>query len=125
MPSGDRYWTVIDDRYDVQPVADRYLRELRFGRDRAESTGKAYGEGIALFLRWCSATGREWRTASWDLGLFITWLRYQPAGSSRVVAGPGAEPVRSDGRINTEEIAKCSDIRPSTNNHGGGSKLSH
>ena len=32
MPSGDRYWTVLDDEMNVVPVADRYLRELRFGR---------------------------------------------------------------------------------------------
>ena len=100
MPSGDRYWTVIDANYQVEPVADRYLRELRFGRDRAESTSKAYAESLALFLRWCAQTGREWRFAADDLGLFITWLKYQPADGARVIPGPGAEPVRSIGRIN-------------------------
>ncbi|WP_203218562.1 hypothetical protein [Saccharopolyspora spinosa] len=63
MPSGSRYWTVIDDGLNVEPVADRFLRELRFGRDRAESTTKAYAGGIALFLRWCVRTGRDWTTA--------------------------------------------------------------
>ncbi len=100
MPSGGRYWTVIDADYEVEPVADRYLRELRFGRDRAESTSKAYAEGVALFLRWCGQTGREWRMAASDFGLFITWLKYQPANGARVVPGPGAEPVRTASRIN-------------------------
>jgi integrase/recombinase XerD len=100
MPSGDRYWTVIDERYEVEPVADRYLRELRFARDRAESTSKAYAESVALFLRWCSQTGRQWRSASGDLGLFITWLKYQPSDGDRVILGPGATPIRSVGRIN-------------------------
>ena len=105
MPSGDRYWTVVDDRYEVQPVADRFLRELRFGRDRAESTSKAYAESVSLFFRWCSATGRDWRSAAGDLGLFITWLKYQPAIGSRLIPGPGAEPVRSVGRINRVLVA--------------------
>ncbi|MBS1695624.1 MAG: tyrosine-type recombinase/integrase [Actinobacteria bacterium] len=105
MPSGDRYWTVIDDLYEAQPVADQFLRELRFGRDRAESTSKAYAEGVSLFLRWCSATERDWRTAAGHLGLFIAWLKYEPAIGSRVIPGPGAEPVRSVGRINRVLVA--------------------
>ncbi|MGW0251990.1 tyrosine-type recombinase/integrase [Nocardia goodfellowii] len=100
MPSGGVYWTVIDEDYEVEPVADRYLRELRFGRDRAESTSKAYAESIALFLRWCAATTREWRTAAVDLGLFIVWLRYTPARGNTVIPGPGAAPVRGPARIN-------------------------
>ena len=105
MPSGDRYWTVVDDQYEVHPVANRFLRELRFGRDRAESTSKAYAESVSLFLRWCSATGRDWRSAAGDLGLFITWLRYQPATGSRLIPGPGTEPVRGVGRINRILVA--------------------
>ena len=93
MPSGDRYWALIDENYAVALVADRHLRELRFGRDRAESTVKAYAESVALFLRWCVQTGREWRHATCDLGLFITWLKYQPAEGDRVIPGPGAAPT--------------------------------
>lgn len=105
MPSGGRYWTVIDDELNVEPVADRFLRELRFGRDRAESTTKAYAGGIALFLQWCLRTGRDWTTAAADMGLFMTWLKYTPADSGRVVPGPGAQPVRSAGRINRVLVA--------------------
>ncbi|MBF6216164.1 tyrosine-type recombinase/integrase [Nocardia puris] len=100
MPSGGLYWTVISESYEVEPIADRYLRELRFGRDRAESTSKAYAESVALFLLWCAHTGREWRTAAVDLGLFVVWLRYTPAGGAGVVPGPGAAPVRQSARIN-------------------------
>ncbi|MCX4094554.1 tyrosine-type recombinase/integrase [Nocardia sp. alder85J] len=100
MPSGGRYWTVIDDKYVVEPVADQYLRELRFGRDRAESTTKAYAESVSLYLRWCSGTGREWRTAARDFGLFMVWLKYTPARLGTVVMGPGAAPVRGESRIN-------------------------
>jgi integrase/recombinase XerD len=100
MPSGDAYWTVIGDDYEVQPVADRYLRELRFGRDRAESTTKAYAESVSLFLRWSLSTGRDWSTAARDLGLFIVWLKHTPARSDRVLVGPGVAPVRGASRIN-------------------------
>lgn len=105
LPSGERYWTVVDEGFEVQPVADRFLRELRFGRDRAESTSKAYAEGISLFLRWCSSTDRDWRCAAGEIGLFITWLKYQPASGSLVIPGPGAQPVRSPGRINRVLVA--------------------
>lgn len=57
---------------------DGYLRGLRFGRDRAESTTEKYAYGIAAFLRWCAATGRDWHEAAADFGLFITWLKYVP-----------------------------------------------
>ena len=105
MPSGSRYWTVLDEAMDVVPVADRYLRELRFGRDRAEETTKAYAGGIALFLRWCVATGRDWREAAADIGLFMTWLKYTPAGGGTVVLGPGAKAARGERRVNRVLVA--------------------
>lgn len=106
MPAGGCYWTVIDDELNVEPVADRFLRELRFGRERAESTTKAYAGGVALFLRWTLRTGRKWRTAAKDMGLFMTWLKYTPAGDDQVVVlGPGAQPVRGEGRINRVLVA--------------------
>jgi len=106
MPSGSRYWTVLDERWEPVPVADRFLRELRFGRDRAESTTEAYARSVALFLRWCGQTGRDWTTAVGEMGLFITWLTYAPSGEqpSRVAAGPGAA-VRSARRINRVLVA--------------------
>jgi integrase/recombinase XerD len=105
MPSGSRYWTVVDEALDVVPVADRYLRELRFGRDRAESTTKVYAGGIALFLRWCGATGRDWREAANSIGLFMTWLKYTPAGGGTVTLGPGAKPARGERRVNRVLVA--------------------
>lgn len=105
MPSGSRYWTVLDEAMNVMPVADRYLRELRFGRDRAESTTEAYAGGIALFLRWCGATGRDWREAADSIGLFMTWLKYTPAGGGTVARGPGARPARGERRVNRVLVA--------------------
>ncbi|MEU4420993.1 tyrosine-type recombinase/integrase [Actinoplanes sp. NPDC024001] len=105
MPAGGRYWTVLEEGLGVEPVADRFLRELRFGRDRAESTTKAYAQSISLYLRWCRRTGRDWRTAADDMGLFMTWLKYTPSRGGRVVHGPGAKPVRNERRINGVLVA--------------------
>ncbi|MEV4303218.1 hypothetical protein [Nonomuraea sp. NPDC049624] len=95
MPSGARYWTVLGEDLAVVPVADQFLRETRLGRDRAESTTEAYARAIALFLRWCVRTGRDWRTAAAELGLFMVWLKFTPAGAGTVVRGPGGEPARA------------------------------
>ncbi|MFF1392569.1 site-specific integrase [Streptomyces sp. NPDC058287] len=86
----------------VVEAPDRFLREMRLARRRAETTTKAYAEGLSLFLRWCGNTERDWRTAARDMGLFMLWLRWTPGNGGQrrtVVPGPGARPVRSDGRI--------------------------
>ena len=105
LPSGARYWTVLDEDLAVVPVADGFLRQVRFGRDGAESTTKSYAHSIALFLRWCARTGRTWQAGAGQLGLFMTWLahagpavsgvsalrwgRCWPGPGTRRLAGPG------------------------------------
>ena len=106
MPSGARYWTVVDDELRLVPVADGFLRHVRFGRDDAESTTKTYAGAVALYLVWCGLTGLDWRTAADRLGSFVLWLRHAPApglagDGGVVVAGPGAREVRGPRRINT------------------------
>ena len=108
LPSGAGYWTVLDEELSVVPFADAFLRHLRFGRDGAESTTKAYAGAIALFLRWCARTGRDWQGGAEQLGLFMVWLAHAgppasgiAAGSeAAVLAGPGSVPVRSARRVN-------------------------
>jgi integrase/recombinase XerD len=111
LPSGQRYWTVLDADLQVVEVADGFLRHQRFGRDGAESTTKAYAHAIALFLRWCARTGRSWQAGVEQFGLFMVWLAHAgPAasaaetagatGSGVVLAGPGAAPARCASRIN-------------------------
>src|SRR5258707_3895148 len=108
VPSGARYWTVLDEDLAVVPVADGFLRQVRFGRDGAESTTKSYAHSIALFLRWCARTGRTWQAGAGQLGLFMTWLAHAgPAASGAgaslsglVLAGPGAIPARGAPRGN-------------------------
>jgi integrase/recombinase XerD len=111
LPSGQRYWTVLDEDLRVVAVADAFLRHQRFGRDGAESTTKAYAHAIALFLRWCARSGRSWQAGVEQFALFMTWLahagpsasgteRSGTAGSGVVLAGPGVAPARSASRIN-------------------------
>jgi site-specific recombinase XerD len=108
LPSGARYWTVLDEDLAVVPVADGFLRQVRFGRDGAESTTKSYAHSIALFLRWCARTGRTWQAGAGQLGLFMTWLAHAgPAVSGvsatalgMVLAGPGSAPARGARRVN-------------------------
>ena len=85
LPSGQRYWTVLDADLQVVEVADGFLRHQRFGRDGAESTTKAYAHAIALFLRWCARTGRGWQAGVEQFGLFMVWLAH---------AGPAASAAR-------------------------------
>jgi integrase/recombinase XerD len=109
LPSGARYWTVLDEGLAVVPVADGFLRQVRFGRDGAEATTKSYAHSIALFMRWCARTGRSWQAGAEQLPLFMGWLQHagpavsggaadEPGGA--VMAGPGAAPARSASRVN-------------------------
>ena len=107
LPSGARYWTVLDEDLAVVAVADGFLRHVRFGRDGAESTTKSYANSIALFLRWCARTGRSWQAGAEQLALFMTWLTYAGQSASAgagtpevVLAGPGSVPARGARRIN-------------------------
>jgi site-specific recombinase XerD len=108
LPSGARYWTVLDEDLAVVPAADSFLRQVRFGRDGAESTTRAYAGSIALFLRWCARTGRDWQAGVGQLGLFMTWLVHAGPAVSGIgaepgavlLAGPGMRPARSARRVN-------------------------
>jgi len=110
LPSGDRYWTVLDDELELVAEADSFLRHVRFGRDGSELTTRSYAGSIALFLRWCGLTGRTWQAGAEHLGLFMTWLRHAgpqasgpdaaAGGGGQLLAGPGARPARGARRVN-------------------------
>jgi site-specific recombinase XerD len=98
---------VLDADLQVVPVADGFLRQVRFGRDGAESTTRSYAFSIALFLRWCESTGRGWPAGIEQLPLFMIWLAHSGpaagqggAGGALVLSGPGAVPPRGARRIN-------------------------
>lgn len=112
LPSGVRYWTVLDDDLVAVAEADAFLRHLRLGRDASELTTRSYAGSVALFLRWCAATGREWPAGVEHLGFFITWLRHAgpelsgvdgpgiAPGMAAVLPSPGLSPVRGARRVN-------------------------
>jgi integrase/recombinase XerD len=104
LPSGARYWTVLDEDLRVVPVADSFLRHVRFGRDGAETTTRSYAYSIAVFLRWCGRSGRTWQAGVEQIGLFMTWLAHAPAAPGQeagvVLHGPGAVPARGARRVN-------------------------
>jgi integrase len=108
LPSGVRYWTVLDEDLAVVEEADAFLRHVRFGRDGSELTTRSYAGSLALFLRWCARTGRHWHAGVGQLGLFVIWLRHagtsvsgvEAVAGGQVLSGPGADAVRGERRIN-------------------------
>jgi len=90
LPDGRAYWTVVDAAYDKVTVADRFLFELRFGRDRAESTTRVYAGELARFLVWCAETGRSLEDGAQHLSRFVLLLRSTP--TQRPGAGQGHPP---------------------------------
>ena len=93
----DAYWTVVDGEFVPVALADDYLRELRLGRRRAESTTKAYAENLALFFDWANRSGCAVESAPRELGRFVHWLRSSPVERR----GTGFGRARSGARINT------------------------
>ena len=77
LPSGVRYWTVLDAGWRVAEPADGFLLHMRLGRDLAESSTKAYAISLALFLDWCEGAGLAWPQAPRALGRFVHWLRFR------------------------------------------------
>lgn len=96
LPDGRAYWTVVDDGYLKLPVADRFLLDLRFGRDRAESTTRMYSGELAQFVSWCGRTGRTLEEGATHLSRFVLFLR--TTATARPGAGQGRPP--SAARIN-------------------------
>ncbi|MCA1681596.1 MAG: tyrosine-type recombinase/integrase [Actinobacteria bacterium] len=90
LPDGRAYWTVVDDGYRKVAVADRFLFDHRFGRDRAESTSRVYAGELASFLSWCSRGGRTLEDGARDLSRFVLFLRTTP--TTRAGAGQGRPP---------------------------------
>jgi len=81
---------VVDDDYVKVPAADRFLFDLRFGRDRAESTTRVYAGELASFLRWCAGTGRSLEDGARHLSRFVLLLR--STATQRPGAGCGRPP---------------------------------
>jgi integrase/recombinase XerD len=96
LPGGLAYWTVVDEKYELVEAADGFLRDLRFGADRAESTTRLYASELALFLDWSTGSGRDLERAGRELSGFVLVLRTTPVARR----GRGFGQLRSPGRIN-------------------------
>jgi integrase/recombinase XerD len=96
LPGGLAYWTVVDENYELVVAADGFLRDLRFGADRAESTTRLYASELALFLDWAMSSGRDLERAGRELSRFVLVLRTTPVTRR----GRGYGQLRSAGRIN-------------------------
>ena len=97
LPDGRCYWTVVDEDYVKVEVADHFLFDLRFGRDRAESTSRVYASELARFLGWCRGPGQgSLEDAARHLSRFVLSLRTTP--TTRPGAGQGRPP--GSGRVN-------------------------
>lgn len=90
LPDGRGYWTVIDNAYEKVALADQFLFDLRFGRDRAESTTRVYAGDLASFLGWCTSTGLTLEEGARHLSRFVLHLR--SASTGRAGAGQGRPP---------------------------------
>lgn len=108
LPSGDRYWTVLDDTLLPHPEIDEFLLHLRLGRDGAESTTQSYATSLALFLKWCTSIGKDWREAGPYLGRFVYWLQHHPADDS---PNQHNAPIRGPRRVNAVMSAVRSFLR--------------
>jgi site-specific recombinase XerD len=90
LPDGRAYWTVLDGGYLKVAAADAFLFDLRFGRDRAESTTRVYAGELAQFLSWCGHSGRSLEDDARQLSRFVLLLRTTPI--QRAGAGRGRPP---------------------------------
>jgi len=73
------YWTVLSGRTldPVRPV-DHYLRHLRFGRGRAESTTKTYAGHLKRFEQWRRARDLTWEQAAREIAGHLIDRRITP-----------------------------------------------
>lgn len=90
------YWTIVDWRFQPVAEADQFLRESRFGRDRAERTTQIYAGDLCLYFNWLTRKGLNLESGPSELGRFLLELRVQPIESGRSRGRP-----RSAERINT------------------------
>lgn len=96
LPSGVRYWTVLDDRHRVVTDVDEYLIHRRLGTDAAESTTQAYAIGLGLFLDWCDSIGKSPADSVPYLGRFVYWLQHASPATSATTTTQ----VRAERRVN-------------------------
>ncbi|GAA3781666.1 tyrosine-type recombinase/integrase [Streptomyces chiangmaiensis] len=80
------YWTVLSGpTLEVVEDMDDFLRHLRFGRTRAESTTKTYAGHLKRFHAWCGEHDLSRECAASELAHYVMKLRTTP----RLTSGRG------------------------------------
>jgi integrase len=80
LPSGVRYWSVVDGLFDLVPEFDRFLFAERAGRGRSETTTAQYASGLVEFAGWAEERDLlgDFVACARNLGLFVLHLRTAP-----------------------------------------------
>jgi integrase len=77
------YWTVLTGpTLAVVSDIDDYLRHLRFGRAREESTTKTYAGHLRRLHVWCDERGLSRSEAAFQLSTYVMHLRTTPRATS-------------------------------------------
>ena len=97
LPSGVRYWSVVDERFELVAMFDRFLFEERVSRDRSEKTTGQYASNLVEFAAWASERGLlgDLVACARNLGMFQLHLRTSPI----VRRGRGHGRARSNDRV--------------------------
>ena len=90
------YWTVLSGPVlDVVEDVDDFLRHLRFGRARAESTTKTYAGHLKRFHLWCHEQALTRDHAAHELARYVMHLRTTP----RETTGRGQGELPTDSAL--------------------------
>ena len=97
LPSGVRYWSVVDERFELVAMFDGFLFEERVSRDRSEMTTGQYASNLVEFATWAHDRGLlvDLVACARNLGMFQLHLRTTPIARR----GRGHGRARSNDRV--------------------------
>ena len=97
LPSGVRYWSVVDERFELVAMFDAFLFEERVSRDRSEKTTGQYASNLVEFASWARERDLlgDLVACAKSLGMFQLHLRTSPI----VRRGRGHGRSRSNDRV--------------------------
>jgi integrase/recombinase XerD len=98
LPSGERYWSVVDERFELVAMFDAFVFEERFGRGRSEATTAQHASALVEFAGWAAERGLlgDLEAYARNLGMFLLHLRTAPISRR----GRGHGRARSNDRVN-------------------------
>lgn len=98
LPSGVRYWSVVDERFELVEMFDAFLFEERVSRDRSEKTTAQFASNLVEFAGWAAQRESlgDLVACAQRLGMFQLHLRTVPISRR----GRGHGRARSSDRVN-------------------------